>query len=70
MPPNEKSRAGVAEIVEADVGEASVPEVLRPTYGILVFQEQVLAVANAVAGWFRARESGTCRMARRYGRRA
>ena len=26
-------------------------EVLRPTYGVLVFQEQVLAVANAVAGF-------------------
>ncbi|MCA1739107.1 MAG: DNA polymerase III subunit alpha [Actinobacteria bacterium] len=26
-------------------------EVLRPTYGILVFQEQVLAVANTVAGF-------------------
>ncbi len=26
-------------------------EILRPTYGLLVFQEQVLAVANAVAGF-------------------
>ncbi len=26
-------------------------DVLRPTYGVLVFQEQVLAVANAVAGF-------------------
>ena len=26
-------------------------EVLRPTYGVLVFQEQVLAVANTVAGF-------------------
>nr|MDP9486973.1 hypothetical protein [Actinomycetota bacterium] len=26
-------------------------EILRPTYGVLVFQEQVLAVANAVAGF-------------------
>jgi error-prone DNA polymerase len=28
-----------------------VEEILRPTYGLLVFQEQVLAVANAVAGF-------------------
>lgn len=26
-------------------------EILKPTYGVLVFQEQVLAVANAVAGF-------------------
>jgi error-prone DNA polymerase len=26
-------------------------EILRPTYGVLVFQEQVLSVANAVAGF-------------------
>jgi error-prone DNA polymerase len=26
-------------------------EDLRPTYGVLVFQEQVLAVANTVAGF-------------------
>ena len=34
--------------------EAILPqleEVLRPTYGVLVYQEQVLAVANAVAGF-------------------
>jgi error-prone DNA polymerase len=28
-----------------------VEEILRPTYGLLIFQEQVLAVANAVAGF-------------------
>ncbi len=37
------------EPYEVPLGE--LEEILRPTYGVLVFQEQVLAVASAVAGF-------------------